>query len=207
MILVSEIIAKLRTRLGDKDHTKYKWSDQELIDNINSSLIQLSIYLLTSTGIQNIKTKQGVNRYKLQENIVKVISINIDEEPTVIKSFEWMQNNKNTIDDDNFYVCMDEQSFYIYPKHLIQDDMSVEVAYNYIQKINDIGENIDMSEMVADAIVFYSMSLCMEVNTKSENMNKKMQYLNLFKDQIQMLKATFYKNKHSKRLSSKYKRI
>ncbi len=207
MILVSEIIAKLRTRLGDKDHTKYKWSDQELIDNINSSLIQLSIYLLTSTGIQNIKTKQGVNRYKLQENIVKVISINIDEEPTVIKSFEWMQNNKNTIDDDNFYVCMDEQSFYIYPKHLIQDDMNVEVAYNYIQKINDISENIDMSEMVADAIVFYSMSLCMEVNTKSENMNKKMQYLNLFKDQIQMLKATFYKNKHSKRLSSKYKRI
>lgn len=207
MIAVSDIILKMRSRLGDNDPLKYKWSDAELIDSINSALIQLSTHMLTSTRVRRYATTATNNRYELPHNMVKVIAITIENEPVIIKSFEWIQNNKNILSHNVFYVCMDEQSFYLYPIELLKDAPEVEFSYNYIQHINDASENIDMTPLLSDAILFYAMHLSLQVNTSEKNAGKSMQYLNLFKDQVATLSGAIYKNKHSKKLTTRYKRI
>ncbi|MGK0255857.1 MAG: hypothetical protein ACI81I_000464, partial [Arcobacteraceae bacterium] len=48
-MIVQDILLPMRSRLGDKDHTNYRWSDEELIDMINDSLATLSADLLLFT--------------------------------------------------------------------------------------------------------------------------------------------------------------
>ena len=42
MIQVNDILLAARSRLNDTDTKKYRWSDEELIDYINSSLADIS---------------------------------------------------------------------------------------------------------------------------------------------------------------------
>jgi hypothetical protein len=206
MIAVSQIVAKLRSRLGDNTPLNYKWSDPELMDNINSALIQLSVYLLASTKVVSFKVLEGVNRYKLpDQEIAKYIGVTLNGEPCVIKSFEWVQNNKARLDKNEFTVCFDEISLYIYGD--IKADDTIELAYNYIQKVDDLSQNIDMSAIAEDAIVFYAMYMSLQVNTSDKNAAKSIRYLEQFKEQVAFLTNTFFRKKHSKKLNSKYKRV
>jgi hypothetical protein len=207
MVLVSDIINKLRSRLGDTDHTKYRWDDTELCDYINSALSQVALELLLFTDRIYIELKESENRYKLPDNILKVISLNINDAPVVIKSMEWMENNKNNIDNDNFYVCIDEQSFFIYPIELISSGEKIEIVFKYIPQIDDIEDEIDASILVSDALLFYAIHLAYQINTSDKNDLKSKNFLLLFNKQLETLKSTFYSNKHSKRIRSKYIKV
>lgn len=207
MIAVNDIILKLRSRLGDTDPAKEKWSDTELIDNINSALVQLSVSMLYSFKTQKYLIQEGKNRYELPQNMVRAVAVTIDDERVKIKSFESIQNNKADVESQSFTICMDEISFFLYPLALFKDDMVLVFDYNYIQQINGIEETIDMPVMLSDAILFYAMHMSLQVNTSEKNVNKSAHYLNLYDRQVEMMSNTIYRNKHSKRLTSRYKRF
>lgn len=207
MIAVNDIILKMRSRLGDIDTLKQKWSDAELIDNINSALSQLAVSMLYATREQKYIVSGTNNRFELPHNMARVVAITINEERVTIKSFEWLQNNKSELKDDEFTVCMDDTSFFLYPLALLEDGLEIVFNYNYIQQINDVSETIDLPVLLSDAILFYAMHMSLQVNTSEKNANKSAHFLNLYERQVQMMSMTLSKNKHSKRLTSRYKRI
>ena len=207
MIAVNDIILKMRSRLGDIDTLKQKWSDAELIDNINSALSQLAVSMLYATRGQKYIVSGTNNRFELPHNMARVVAITINEERVTIKSFEWLQNNKSELKDDEFTVCMDDTSFFLYPLALLEDGLEIVFNYNYIQQINDVSETIDLPVLLSDAILFYAMHMSLQVNTSEKNANKSAHFLNLYERQVQMMSMTLHKNKHSKRLTSRYKRI
>ncbi len=204
---VNDILLSMRSRLNDTDSKKYRWSDEELIDMINSSLANLSreLYLFTHQEIYTIKENE--NRYKLPHNCIRVISVNIEDEPVTIKSFEWMTQNKNTIDDDNFYVCMDEQSFFLYPQTLLQVGTKVEVNYNFVEQVLLKTDNIPISLMAKNALMFYAMHLAHQINTSKESTGRSIGYMRLYDKEIDQLRQLYYKNRHSKRLRSPFVKV
>ena len=208
MVLVSDLILGIRSRLGDTDAQKgYRWTDEELLDYINSSLAQISIQLLIFTDKEEIVLTQDTNRYELPPEMVKVISVNINSDPAIIKSFEWLENNKNILDTNKIYVCMDEESIYIYPIENIKVDEKLEIGYKYILQAKDVDDNLNVSVLVKDAIIFYALHLAYQINTSEKNVAKSDKFLKLFDKQTMTIKSTFYANKHSKRIRSKYKRV
>lgn len=207
MIAVNDIILKMRSRLGDNDPSKQKWSDAELIDNINSALTQLSVSMLYATRTQKYIVTGTHNHFELPHNMARVVAITVNEERVTIKSFEWLQNNKQSLDKDTFTVCMDDTSFFLYPLELLEDGLEVAFYYNYIQQINDVSETINLPIVLGDAILFYALHMSLQVNTSDKNTSKSTHYLNLYDRQVQIAGAALHKNKHSKRLTSKYKRI
>lgn len=207
MIRVSDVILKIRTRLGDTDYTKYKWSDEELFDYINSSLTHIATEFLIFTDRTEIDLKAGVNRYKIPNNSINVISLNINNIPVGIKSLAWIQNNLNNINKNDFYVCFDEQSLYIYPISNILDDMKIEMFFNYIPQIDNIEDEINISILANDALLFYSLHLAFQINTSEKNATKSLNYLNLFERQMEKIKGVLIGNKQSKKIRSKYKRV
>lgn len=204
---VNDILLAVRSRLNDTDSKKYRWSDEELMDMINSSLANLSRELFLFSDIENYTVKDSENRYKLPYNCIKVITININNTPATIKSFNWMSQNKHTIDDDNFYVCMDEQSFFLYPIDLLEDGIKIEVVYNFIEQIESKTDNISMSSVAKNALLFYTMHMAYQIYTSDKNAGKSTHYLNLYDKEIYMLRDLYYKNKHSKKLKSKFVRV
>lgn len=207
MIAVSDIILKMRSRLGDNEPTKQKWSDAELVDNINSALTSLAVSMLYATREQRYIVSGTNNRFELPENMARVVAITINDERVTIKSFEWLQNNKQSLGDDTFTVCMDDISFFLYPLALLEDGLEIVFNYNYIQQINDVSETIYLPIILSDAILFYAMHMSLQVNTSEKNANKSAHYLNLYERQVQNMSIAIYKNKHSKRLTSRFKRI
>jgi len=206
-MLVYDVLLNIRSRLNDTDDTKYRWSDEELVDAINSSLSKIStaLHIYTNTHIEKIVANQ--NRYKLPFNVVKVLSVDVGGYPATIKSLEWMEQNKNYIDDDNFFVCFDRESFSLYPIKLLEVDMEVSVRYSYVGKVYRLEDEIGLSDIFKDAIVFYAMHLALQVNTSEKNQNKSVYYLNLFNGEMMTLKSTVYGNKHSRNIVSKYKKV
>lgn len=207
MIAVSDIILKIRSRLGDNEPTKQKWSDAELVDNINSALTSLAVSMLYATREQKYIVSGTTNRFELPENMARVVAITINDERVTIKSFEWLQNNKQSLSDDVFSVCLDDTSFFLYPLALLEDGLEIVFNYNYIQQINDASETIDLPILLSDAILFYAMHMSLQVNTSEKNANKSAHYLNLYERQVQNMSIAIYKNRHSKRLTSRFKRI
>lgn len=207
MISVNDIVLKMRSRLGDNDPAKQKWSDAELIDNINSALAQLAVSMLFAVRTEKYTVVGTNNRFELPHNMARVVAITINNERVTIKSFEWLQNNKLNIVDDGFVVCMDDISFFLYPQELLKEGLEIVFDYNYIQQINDESEIIDMPIILSDAILFYAMHMSLQVNTSDKNINKSANFLNLYERQVQIVGTAIYKNKHSKRLTSKFKRI
>ena len=212
---VSDVLVNMRSRLNDTDSSKYRWSDEELIDMINSSLANLSrrLFLFTHEEIVTIQEDTStmgsgmINRYPLPNNCIRVIAININNQLATIKSFEWMSKNKNHIDHDNYFACMDEQSFFLYPKELLLKDMKVEVTYNFIEQINTKKDNIPISLSAKNALTFYAMHLAHQITTSKESKGKSIYYLRLYDKEIEQIKELYYKNRHSKRLRSPFKKV
>ncbi len=204
---VNDIILSMRSRLNDTVSTKYRWGDEELIDMINSSLSNLSRELFLFTHKEMYEVKEDENRYKLPHNCLRVISVNIDKQPATIKSFEWMSQNKHLIDDDDFLVCMDEQSFFLYPENMLKVGTKIELNYNFIEQILLKTDNIPISLMAKNALLFYCMHLALQINTSDKNRDRSTHYMKLYDKEITQLRELYYKNRHSKKLRSKFIKV
>ena len=66
----------------------------------------------------------------LFHDILRVLSVSIDDKPITIKGYEWVLKNKHNIYD--LCVYFDEQSFFLYPIEKLEDGKKVEIDYKYI---------------------------------------------------------------------------
>jgi hypothetical protein len=102
---------------------------------------------------------------------------------------------------------MDEQSFFLYPQELLKAGMKVEVNYNFVEQVLLKTDNIPISLMAKNALLFYSMHLAYQIYTSDKNTGKSTHYLNLYDKEILSLRELYYKNRHSKGLRSPFVRI
>ncbi|WP_418179768.1 hypothetical protein ACNSOO_04700 [Aliarcobacter lanthieri] len=202
MIQANDIILLMRSRLGDADAKK--WSDEELIDYINSSLADISKELEPFTHQEYILLKEKENRYRLPHNTLRVLSVNIDDKPITIKSYEWLIQNKKNIND--ICVAFDEQSFFLYPIEKISAGKKVEINYKFIEQIEKKQDFIKISTLAKKAILYHSLHLAYQaINIVDKNVGKTTQFLNLYDKELSTLRITYFKNKHSKKIKTKFR--
>ena len=68
-----------------------------------------------------------------KKDILRVLSVTIDEKPITIKGYEWVSKNKHNIYDLCAYF--DEQSFFLYPISKFRDGQKVKIDYKYIFQV------------------------------------------------------------------------
>jgi hypothetical protein len=205
MIQVNDILLAARSRLNDTDTKKYRWSDEELIDYINSSLADISKELECFTHKEHIYIKNNEDRYRLPHDILRVLSVSIDDKPITIKGYEYMSKHKHDIYD--LCVYFDEQSFFLYPIGKFKDDDKVKIDYKYIFQIEHKSDYIKISKLAKKAILFHTLHLSYQINTSEKNAGKSTHYLNLYDKEIATLRVTYFKNKHSKDIKQKFRKV
>lgn len=205
MIQANDILLAARSRLNDTDTKKYRWSDEELIDYINSSLADISKELECFTHKEHIYIKNRESRYRLPHDILRVLSVSIDDKPITIKGYEYMSKHKHDIYD--LCVYFDEQSFFLYPIEKLEDGKKVEIDYKYIFQIEHKSDYIKISKLAKKAILFHTLHLSYQINTSEKNAGKSTHYLNLYDKEIATLRVTYFKNKHSKDIKQKFRKV
>ncbi|TLS99939.1 phage adaptor protein [Aliarcobacter cibarius] len=205
MIKVSEILLAVRSRLNDTDSSNYRWSNEELLDYINSSLADIGKELECFTHKEFLYVKEDTDRYSLPHDILRVLSVTIDNKPITIKSYEYMSKHKHNIFD--LCVYFDEQSLFLYPTKKVEVGKKVEVDYKYIYQIEKKEDDINISKLAKKAILFHTCHLAFQINTSEKNSGKSTHYLNLYDKELSTLRYTFFKNKHSKDIKQKFKKV
>lgn len=205
MIKASEILAATRSRLNDIDSSKYRWSDEELIDYINSSLADLSKELECFTHKEYIYVKENTDRYRLPYDVLRILSVTINNQPIIIKGYEYITKNKHNIYD--LCVYLDEESLFLYPISKVKVGEKVEIDYKYIAQIDQVSDEIKISKLAKKAILFHTIHLAYQINTNEKNSGKSTHYLNLYDKELSTLKIIFFKNKHSKDIKQKFRKV
>ena len=205
MIQANDILLAARSRLNDTDTKKYRWSDEEIIDYINSSLADISKELECFTHKEHIYIKNNEDRYRLPHDILRVLSLTIDEKPITIKGYEWVSKNKHNIYD--LCVYFDEQSFLLYPIEKLETGKKVEIYYKYIAQIENKSDYIKISKLAKKAILFHTLHLSYQINTSEKNAGKSTHYLNLYDKELATLRISYFKNKHSKDIKQKFRKV
>ena len=179
--------------------------DEELIDYINSSLADISKELECFTHQEHIYLNENEDRYRLPHDILRVLSLTIDEKPITIKGYEWVSKNKHNIYDLCTYF--DEQSFFLYPISKFRDGQKVKIDYKYIFQVEHKSDYIKISKLAKKAILFHTLHLSYQINTSEKNAGKSTHYLNLYDKEIATLKVIYFKNKHSKDIKQKFRKV
>ncbi len=205
MYLVADLILKIRSRTQDKNGEK--WSDEELIDAINSAYIKIATDLLLFTDIKTITTIADKFRYEMPYGMVRAMSYRLNGVQAVIKSFEWVSTHEEELEDYNLIVYQDEKSFFIYPEN-IKSGQKIKVTYNYTETISAEDEELKVPMYAQNVLLFYTMHLVHQVgNVSTKQVDKSMQYLGLYHQELQSVKSTIAKNKHSRNLKSKFQKV
>ncbi len=205
MIQASDILLAVRSRLNDTDTKKYRWSDEEIIDYINSSLADISKELECFTHKEHIYIKNNEDRYRLPHDILRVLSVTIENQPITIKGYEWVLKNKHNIYD--ICVYFDEQSFFLYPIGKLETGKKVEIDYKYIAQVENKSDFIKVSKLAKKAILFHTLHLAFQINTSEKNAGKSTHYLNLYDKELATLRVSYFKNKHSKDIKQKFRKV
>lgn len=205
MINASEIILAVRSRLNDIDSAKYRLSDEEIIDYINISLADLSKELECFTHKEFFFIKENEDRYKLPHDILRVLAVTINSKPIVIKGYEYIV--KNRINISELCVYFDEQSLLLYPIEKVEAGKKIEVDYKYIEQIRQKNDDIKITKLAKKAILFHTLHLAYQINTNEKNSGKSTHYLNLYDKEMMTLKFSVFKNKHSKDIKQKFRKV
>lgn len=205
MIQVNELLVACRSRLGDIEPKKYRWSDEELIDYINMSISSISIELQPFTHTHFFYVKKNEDRYILPHNFTRILSITLDDKPLNIVGYEYFVQNKININE--LSASFDEQSVFLYPIARFKENQKIEISYKYIEEVSTKEDKIKLSTAAKKALLFHTLHLAYQINTSERNIGKTAQYLSLYQEEMIRIKPTFYTHKHSKKIRNKFKRI
>ena len=233
---VHDIILAVRKRLNDVQDIK-RWSNEELIDSVNSALSDITTELNPFTAEWVIELIDGKSKYELPPYFYRLINVVVNGKTVReenIKGFEWVQKNLHAIEHE-IVVTVDLHHLYIYPaifntkrvalekqakkeesfarkrELLAQRDLIARdqaiVTYNYEEQVAYVKDTINLPERFRDAIVYYVMHHAHQSPVREAGEQKSIYYLNLYREKIEKLRQQIYANKHSRRLRSPHIRI
>ena len=95
----------------------------------------------------------------------------------------------------------------MYPISKFRDGQKVKIDYKYIFQVEHKSDYIKISKLAKKAILFHTLHLSYQINTSEKNAAKSTHYLNLYDKEIGTLKVIYFKNKHSKDIKQKFRKV
>jgi hypothetical protein len=231
-VKVNDLLLSLRAKLND-ERVKKQWSDEELIDNINSALSALTEDLNPwDDGEWIIPLTNNKSRYELPPYFFALSSVFINGKRLPrecilgYKAFKNIENPRHTIvanSINNLHIKpavfnkeyealkkeIEEEKYMAKKAELTKklETLPTDVMKVYFDREEQVAykeDIINLPDRFKDAIVFYCMHLAHQNPVREDGDNKSVFYLNLYDKKVSRLKSSVYRNKHSKRLRSKH---
>lgn len=160
-MIVEDILVKIRSRLKDEDYNDLRFSDDELIDNLNNALM----YLIGTYDF-NLQTKS----YELTQSH-KNIKI-----PYLLKMKKAYFNNKLLNTRTNISKHSSEPlSLFIQGENISITPFKegeLKLVYNEFIPVKSPDDEIELPFFTASFLLYSTLCNILEVNTQDENYNK-----------------------------------
>ncbi|CAA6806672.1 MAG: Unknown protein [uncultured Sulfurovum sp.] len=199
MIKISSVILSCRTKLGDTDIKKQRYSDMEIIDAINDTVSVMSEDLLCFSKTWVIDCKECVARYELPHDFLKPIHLHLNNKLiTNIKSIESEKKGSG--------ASFDLQTVHFFGTN-IKDNDRIEIYYNYIETISNKEESIHLPLNAKEIIVSYALHLLYQNPIRKDGTGRSTHYYNLYEKKIIALRNRVKMNSQSVNITTKFKKV
>jgi len=205
-VKINDIVLGIRSRLGDVDANDRDYNDPEIIDAINSALAHLSEDLLCFRRTWLIPCVDGVGRYELPSDFLRLISVNF--KGMLITDVESMESRSNQRwYDTRPSVSLDLQTIHLFPYESIRSDDEIELYYQYYETINDSTDTVALPNSAKEAMIYYALGLLFENNVSSKGIEKSNRYKKLYVLESKKLVSRVQMNAQSQKIRSTYVKV
>lgn len=206
MVKIGDVILGLKSRLGDTDSASPRYSDPEIIDAVNSALSHLSEELLCFRRTWFVPCADGVGRYELPGDFLRLISVKYkDEIITDIESMEHRMTRRDGTAD--FGVSLDMQTVHIFPAENIEKEDVIELYYHYFETVSDTRDTVSLPNSAKEAIVFYVLYLLYQNPIKKDGLKISAQYFQNYQMSLRALRSRVRMNAQSKNMQTAYRKV
>lgn len=191
-MIVEDILVKIRSRLKDEDYNDLRFSDDEIIDNLNNALS----YLI------------GTYDFNLQTKITELSPLHKGIKiPFLLKIKKAYFNNKPLNTRTNMQKAPTEPLSLFIHNELISvtpfKEGELKLIYNEFIPLKSPEDEIPLPFFVASFLVYGTLCNILEVNTQDENYNKIGFFLNLKKTEENNIVAAMNRIYCNDKLQSK----
>ncbi|TSA81493.1 hypothetical protein FNE76_06570 [Helicobacter mehlei] len=194
MIAISDILLRLRSRLKDANYLDLRFSDGELIDNINMAASSLILEFKLNRA-QKLKTLTQESPFLKVPHLLGILEAKFNNAPLRERTCE----HRNTgplalyVQGDNLSVTPFKEG------HL-------GVAYSFFEPLSNFDESLPLPTMASDALLYGALASILEVPTEEQNPQKIGFYRNLAHQAKNQL-ALYLNRLYSTQVASKVIRI
>lgn len=187
-----------------RDEKEANWSNESLLDKIRLAYQEVAKELLIyQKSISYTHTGEDVPLV-LPKDIIKPIGIFINARPLDLKSFEWVTKHRLELQHYQVaYTNFDGLRIFPLPK---KDDI-IEMVYQFTQTIYDKEVVLDLPELAKNALVFYTLYLANQLETRKESLQKSTYFKTEYSVEINKVKRDYLGFKNSKTYSPSYQRV
>ncbi|GMT38875.1 hypothetical protein NHP20013_09670 [Helicobacter bizzozeronii] len=194
MLSAYDVIAPLRARLKDENFSDLRFSDGELLDNLNKCASALILeFQLNRT--QKLKSLTHSSPFLKTPYLLGILEAKFNNTPLRERTCE----HKNT---GNLALYVQGDTCSVTPFK----EGHLSVIYTAYAPLEDIAQSLPLPPIALDALLYGALLALLEVPTEEQNYNKMVFYQNLYKEAKN--KLTLYLNRlYSTQTTSKVVRI
>ncbi len=187
-----------------RDEKEANWSEESLLDKIRLAYQEVAKELLIYQKSISYTHNGSSVPLNLPKDIIKPIGIFLNGRPLEIKSFEWVTRHRMELRYCPIaYTNFDGLRIYPLPK---QGD-TIEMVYQFTQTIYDKEVVLDLPELAKNALVFYTLYLANQKETRKESLQKSAYFKTEYSAEINKVKKDYLGFKNSKSYAPSYQKV
>lgn len=192
------LIGKMRNKLNDE--ASEWWSDDELLDDINTALSAVAVKLVQWQNTYEFTTLSGSAAYALPNDFMSPEWCEVGGVPTDILSKEKAYGYTG-----NAVICVfDGTEIILMPTP--ESTETVIVGYKGY-KVYDFDDEIELNAVLTDALKMYALSLAYQKQPSEDALKKSGYFLKLYKDRVADVSKIASERVGTQRIRSTYQKV
>jgi len=198
---VASLLLMTTARLRDEKFEN--WDENSLLDLIRIAHNEVSKELQVYQKSISYTHDGSTNPLPLPRDMLSLIGVYIDEDSLDIKSYEWAMKHRNALSD--MYAIINFDGLRINPAPVA--GTLIEVVYKFTQPIYTKEQVIDLPELAISALLFYTLYLANQRETRKDSIERSNYYLGLYSAEIIKVKKDYLGFKNSRNIYPQYVKV
>lgn len=200
-MVVNDILLMAKQRL--RDEKSENWDENSLLDLVKIAYREVSKEMQIYQKSIAYTVDGTSTPLPLPKDLLTLIAVYIAEDKLDIKSFEWAMKHRN---ENQYYIAIiNYDGLRIVPTPAV--GTVVDVIYKFVQPIYSKEVVLDLPELAISALLFYTLYLANQKETRKDSLEKANYYLGLYSAEISKVKKDFLEFKNSQHIYANYIKV
>ncbi|TLD83951.1 hypothetical protein LS70_003845 [Helicobacter sp. MIT 11-5569] len=189
-----DIILRVRTRLRDSNFESLRFSDNELLDYLLSA--QNDLIFAFNLNLETLHFElSSAESFKLPSNLLNLLCVRLNGVDIPLKSYSFLLKTPHS------GLCVYQKSGNLYAFNT-KVSGKLSVVANFGEESLDLEDTLLLPVLFADAATYGTIKRALQVETNEANLQRVAFYENIYKQELQTLRAKLNAQRERKNIKT-----